>query len=432
MLPLGRTQSALGSRNRPTRRRYSTNSLEGQRGTLHMSKATLHGDLTLRDRIHHFTLAWFTCTMSTGGIALLLAQTPHRFHGLTAIGDIFFILTVLLFILFCATLTSRFVMYPKSLAKCITHPTESLFFPTFWISISNILSNIQEYGVPHCGYWLTVTLRVLFWIYAALTFSVAVGQYFFLFTGKPLTIQSMTPQWILPVFPIMLCGTLAALIGGSQPVGAAYPILIAGITFQGLGMLMAVFMYGPYLRRLMTAGLPSPNTRPGMFIAVGPPSFTGLALLGISEHLSRIYPSYTSISLISNPAIIADIFRVVALCSALFLWATAFWFFSIAIVSVLHGAFVTKEGMSFHLVWWAFVFPNVGFTICTINIGNALMSEGILWVGSVMTILLVITWCVCFSAHIRAVWRRDILWPGKDEDHDQGGFTEEMEGRFQR
>jgi hypothetical protein len=35
------------------------------------------------------------------------------------------------------------------------------------------------------------------------------------------------------------------------------------------------------------------------------------------------------------------------------------------------------------------VFPNVGFTIATINIGHALMSEGILWLGSVMTIMLV-------------------------------------------
>ncbi|CZR52264.1 related to C4-dicarboxylate transport protein [Phialocephala subalpina] len=430
--PLGRTQSTMSSRRGGTRRRFSTNSLEGQRGTLRFSKATLHGDLTFRDRIHHFTLAWFTATMSTGGIALVLARTPHRFHGLEAIGDIIFILTVVLFILFCTAIATRFVLFPKSLAKCITHPTESLFFPTFWISVSNIISNIEEYGVPHCGYWLTVTVRVLFWIYAALTFMIAVGQYFFLFTGKPLTIQSMTPQWILPVFPIMLTGTLASLMGGSQPVGAAYPILIAGITFQGLGMLMATFMYGPYLRRLMTAGLPSPNTRPGMFIAVGPPSFTGLALLGISEHLARIFPSYTTISYISNPSIIADIFRILALATALFLWATAFWFFSIAFVSVINGAFFSKEGMTFHLVWWAFVFPNVGFTIITIEIGAALMSPGILWIGSAMTIMLVIVWIFCATMHIRAVLKKEILWPGKDEDHDQGGFTEEMEGRFNR
>jgi tellurite resistance protein TehA-like permease len=282
----------------------------------------------------------------------------------------------------------------------------------------NILGSIQVYGVPHCGPWLVTTLRVLFWIYAACTFLSAVGEYFFLFTGKPLTIQNMTPQWILPVFPVMLCGTLASLMGGSQPPQHGLPILVAGVTFQGLGMLIATFMYGPYLARLMTSGLPNPSTRPGMFIAVGPPSFTGLALLGISSHLSAIYPSYTTISSISHPEIIADIFRIVALCTAIFLWATAFWFFSIALVSVIAGL-RGKEGMSFHLVWWAFVFPNVGFTIATIQVGTALMSEGILWIGSAMTVVLVATWLFVGAAHARALWKKQILWPGGDEDHDQ-------------
>ncbi len=88
-------------------------------------------------------------------------------------------------------------------------------------------------------------------------------------------------------------------------------------------------------------------------------------------------------------------------------------------MSVVHGAFWEKGGMSFHLVWWAFVFPNVGFAICTIDIGYAIMSEGVLWIGSMMTILLVLVWLVCGISHVRAVWKGEILWPGKDEDHDQ-------------
>jgi tellurite resistance protein TehA-like permease len=155
-----------------------------------------------------------------------------------------------------------------------------------------------------------------------------------------------------------------------------------------------------------------------MFIAVGPPSFTGLALLSISRDLSAIYPSYTTISSIQIPSNIPDIFRVLAVAAALFLWATAFWFFAIALVSVIHGA-CTKPGMSFHLVWYAFVFPNVGFTIATIKIGQALQIEAVLWLGSVMTVLLVLVWFVVVLMHVRAVWKRDILWPGKDEDHDQ-------------
>jgi hypothetical protein len=34
-----------------------------------------------RERIKHFTWPWFISTMSTGGLAIVLAQTPHRFRG---------------------------------------------------------------------------------------------------------------------------------------------------------------------------------------------------------------------------------------------------------------------------------------------------------------------------------------------------------------
>lgn len=38
----------------------------------------------LRERLKHFTWAWFLSTMSTGGFSIALAETPHKFHGTTA------------------------------------------------------------------------------------------------------------------------------------------------------------------------------------------------------------------------------------------------------------------------------------------------------------------------------------------------------------
>lgn len=72
--------------------------------------------------------------------------------------------------------------------------------------------------------------------------------------------------------------------------------------------------------------------------------------------------------------------------------------------------------MSFGLSWYAFVFPNVGFTIVVINIGKAFKSEGILWVGSVMTVLLVAVWLWVFVMHVRAVILKQVLWPKQVEE----------------
>jgi tellurite resistance protein TehA-like permease len=222
----------------------------------------------------------------------------------------------------------------------------------------------------------------------------------------------MTPSWLLPIFPIMLSGTIASAIAPTQPPHYAIPIIIAGVTFQGLGFIVAVFMYANYIGRLMTAGLPSPSTRPGMFIAVGPPSFTGLALIGMANAaLTKLPEHYIVDTTAVNTAAVA---KIIAVLMAMFLWALSFFFFSISFVAVVMGF---KE-MSFHLAWWSFVFPNTGFVIMTISIGTAIESQAVLWVCSGLTALMVGVWLFVAVRHGMAVWRHEILWPGRDEDHD--------------
>ena len=72
--------------------------------------------------------------------------------------------------------------------------------------------------------------------------------------------------------------------------------------------------------------------------------------------------------------------------------------------------------MGFALPWWAFIFPNVGFVVATVDLGLEMGSEGVLWVGSALTIGLVGIWLVTVGMCVRAVVLGEILWPGKDED----------------
>jgi hypothetical protein len=37
--------------------------------------------VSIRERLKHFTWSWFTSTMGTGGLAIALGVTPHRFRG---------------------------------------------------------------------------------------------------------------------------------------------------------------------------------------------------------------------------------------------------------------------------------------------------------------------------------------------------------------
>jgi len=87
--------------------------------------------------------------------------------------------------------------------------------------------------------------------------------------------------------------------------------------------------------------------------------------------------------------------------------------------------------MSFHLTWWALVFPNVGFTLETIEIASSLNSVAISWVTSAMTIALVATWLFVFSFHLRAVLNKKIMGPNNgDEDEDEEEEDIQQQQRF--
>ena len=61
-------------------------------------------------------------------------------------------------------------------------------------------------------------------------------------------------------------------------------------------------------------------------------------------------------------------------------------------------------------------------TTATFAIGRALNNVPIQVVGCVMACLLVVAWFTIFSIMIRAVIMRDILWPQKQEDREEGGW----------
>jgi len=365
------------------------------------------------ERLQHFTWCWFACTMSTGVVAVVLANTPFRFSGLDVIAKIFFILDLVLFMLFCCAIAYRFLRRPRVFIRSLHHPKEALFFGSFWVSVALILNLTQTYGVPVCGPWLVSALRVLYWIYIACSLLVAIFQYATLFVAERLPVDSAMPAWVMPVYSFLVVGPLAAIMVQTQPEAHhRLSIWVSAVMVQGLGWTVAVFMYTIYFLRLMSSHLPDPSTRPGMFIGVGPVGYTSAALVSLGNVASTVIPAgWLSV----NTVAVGDIVKIVAVMAGIFLWLVAFWFFALSSVAVAAGAF-GKQKMGFTLNWWAFIFPNAGMTLAAINIGNVLQSDGVKAVTSAMTVLLVVAWLVVAVCNVHAVVNRIILWEGKDED----------------
>ncbi|KAE8453911.1 hypothetical protein EG329_007687 [Mollisiaceae sp. DMI_Dod_QoI] len=372
------------------------------------------GNLSIKDRLKHFTFAWYASTMSTGGVAFVLSVVPNRFYGLTGLGTGIFIFNLFLFTAVTIVMCARFIIHPGTFTHSLTNPHEGFFFATFWLTIATIISNSTAYGIPNSGPWLITALRIAFWIYTVCATLLAIFYYHVLFSVKKLTLTNVLPGWVLPIFPAMLVGTLASAIAKTQPAEHAMTILVAGLSYQGLGMMVAIMMYSLYFGRLLTSGLPADMSRPAMFIAVGPPSFTALAFIGMAQDVTaaKIFEGYTTLNGIVDQDIIPDVLSLLALIAAIFLWTLAFWFFAIAVVASVEAV----QRNDFHLNWYAYVFPNVGFTISTMKIGERLSSPAVQRVGTGMAAVLFFLWILIVFCHIKAIINKKICWPGKDED----------------
>ncbi|KAL1647561.1 hypothetical protein SLS61_007387 [Didymella pomorum] len=365
----------------------------------------------IRERVKHVTWAWFLSTMSTGGLAIALAETPHKFRGLYTIGLIVFFFDLCLFTVLCICMLARAVLHFQHFKRSFTHPAESFFLGSFFLSISVIIGCIQSYAITYgpADTWLISTVNILYWIYAAVSLLNSLFQYYILMAKSVVRPVPFLPSAFLAGYSAMLTGTISSLIAGHQSPGHATAIIISGCAFQGFGWIISLVCTAFVIKNLLENGLPPPHLRPALFIPVGAGAYTIVALIGQANAIPESYGYFAA-----HPGSKA-ILQTLALFSGIFLWLFSFWMFAIAVVA--NVSVVGK--MLFALTWWAFIFPNVGFTVSTVMIGRELGSEGILWVGSVMTALLAGIWCVAFVGCVRAVWLRRIVWPGRDEDKDR-------------
>ena len=231
------------------------------------------------------------------------------------------------------------------------------------------------------------------------------------------TISQMTPIWIFPAYPLLIIGPHAAVLAQTVPQEKALDIIVGGWTLQGIGFMVSLMIYSAFMYRLMTQKLPVESTRPGMFVSVGPAGFTVAGTLGMAEGTRQALPA----GFMGDENMAAAILNVVASWMSLWIWGLAFWFFFISIGA--HWSCVKHGQMTFTMTWFSYVFPNTALITATFAIGKAFNSRAIQIIGCVMTPMLIIVWFMVFGMMFRAIYLKQILWPQKGEDKDEGGFT---------
>jgi tellurite resistance protein TehA-like permease len=317
------------------------------------------------------------------------------------------------FFALAAVITTKFMTRRGSFMHSIAQDSEALFLSAVLLSFGSILIGAYIYGHPAMGSTLEDCLRVMFWIYACLSYAFGLYIYMLLFTkGSTFLAPDMTSCWALPMFPAILVGRAAGIIGSTLDSAQRFTILICGVTFQGLGTLGSLFrqyhtliilclklmmttVTAIFVFRLFQSHLPQPAARPSLFFVVGPPAFTGVGLIQMAAIIPEQYSYFAK-----YPEAVQTL-QTIALFTAIFFWTLAFWFCSLALVAI--AASIRKT--TFNLMWYATIFPNVGLVVSMLAIGRCLNSNAIGWVGTGATIVMAVIWMLVQCFHVIALWR---------------------------
>lgn len=96
---------------------------------------------------------WFSVTMGTGIVSILLHNLPYNGAWLYWISVPMFALNVVIFTLFLLISILRYSFYPQIWSAMIRHPTQSLFLGTFPMGLATIINMIVFVCVPAWGSW---------------------------------------------------------------------------------------------------------------------------------------------------------------------------------------------------------------------------------------------------------------------------------------
>ena len=339
----------------------------------------------LRSVILHFTPSWFSVTMGTGIISILLHTAPHQFHGQLVVSTVFYVLNISLFVLFLALSIARYTLYPWVWMVMLRHPTQSLFLGTFPMGLATIVNATVLIAVPVWGHWATDLAWSLWWIDVVLSVACCFGIPMAMFHLHVHSLETMTATWLLPIVPCVVVASSGGLMSTVLTPERALITLFVSYALWGAGVSLSILVMAIYILRLAVHKLPTSEVIVSAFLPLGPLGQGAFGIIEMSQSGRRVFPAVNFTGVSSA----ADIVFVGSTLVGLIMWGFGLWWLVHAVSSV--SIRLSTHGRLHHnMGFWGFIFPLGVFTSATVALGKALASEFFNYLSVVFLVALIL------------------------------------------
>ena len=336
-----------------------------------------------RDVIRHFTPNWFTATMGTGVVAMILAQLPFASSVLFMLATKLWQFNILLFAVFSVLYALRWILFPTEAKQIFTHPNMSLFLGAIPMGLATIANGFLSFGTHLYGDIAIQIATYLWYIDVFLAIVIAWIVPFCMFSCQDHHLHRMTAVWLLPIVACEVAASSAGLL--LQHLAAdqhALYILITGYVLWGISVLPAFAILTILMLRLALHQLPEKELAVSSWLALGPIGTAALALLVLGNQAPTLMASL-------GLAQLGQFFQQTGILASLILLGFGLWWLGIAVLTTLHHA---KQDLPFNLGWWGLTFPLGVYTLAILTLAQQLNLAFLYAVGYAFAAILMLLW----------------------------------------
>lgn len=333
--------------------------------------------------IRQFTPNWFTVSMGTGVVALIVSEFPMLKALTWQLGTGLWYFNILLFVLFSVLYGLRWAFYPHEAKQIFQHPSMSLFLGTIPMALATILNGFLKYGQPIYGDTAVQIAQTLWYADVVLALLVAWAVPFAMYRHQEHALQQMTAVWLLPIVACEVAASSGGLLLGHLAADThAVVILLGSYVLWGVSVLPAFAILTILMLRLVLHKLPEKELAVSSWLALGPIGTAALALLVLGHQAPTLMASL-------GLAQLGQLFQQAGILASLILLGFGLWWLGIAVLTTLHHA---KQDLPFNLGWWGLTFPLGVYTLAILNLAQQLNLAFLYAVGYTFAAILMLLW----------------------------------------
>jgi C4-dicarboxylate transporter/malic acid transport protein len=353
-----------------------------------------------REVIRQFTPNWFAATMGTGVLALALAQLPVTIPGLHAFAEGLWLFNIVLFMLFTALYTARWVLFFDEARRIFGHSTVSMFFGTIPMGLATIINGFLVFGLPRWGDGVIHIAEVLWWLDVAMSLACGVLIPYMMFTRQEHSIDQMTAVWLLPVVAAEVAAASGGLLAPHlADAHAQLVVLVTSYVLWAFSLPVAFSILTILLLRMALHKLPHENMAASSWLALGPIGTGALGMLVLGGDAPLIFAAN------AMPGV-GEIAAGLGLVAGITLWGFGLWWMLMALL--ITGRYL-RAGIPFNLGWWGFTFPLGVYSLATLKLASTLNLMFFSVFGCGLVALLAVMWLIVGKRTVLGAWRGELF-----------------------